>query len=388
MKTILPIKAPLRVALLIETSNGYGRGLLKGISHYIREHERWQVYLCDQDWGASPDFALRRWKGDGIIARIETPAIATALRGVKIPTVDVSSSRLMPKIPWFENDYPAIAKLAMEHFTARGFKRFAFCGDKRYQWAQWIRDHFTSMVRAAGYPCYVIEPNCHSALGNESELQEITAWVKSLPKPIALLACNDFAGRGVLEACRIASIQVPDEIAVLGQDNDEVFCELSTPPLSSIQQNSARIGYEAAAGLVGLMRGETLSNEGIFVPPIGIVTRQSTDVLAIEDRSVVQAVRFIREHACEGINVKDVLKAIPQSRRLLESKFRKVLGHTPHDEILNIQLAKVKLLLVETDHSMESIAERTGFNYVEYLSVAFKRIFGMPPSEYRKLNRR
>lgn len=388
MKTLLPKPPPLRVALLIETSNGYGRGLLKGISHYIREHEQWLVYLCDQDWGSSPGFALRRWKGDGIIARIETPAIAAALRGVKIPIVDVSSSRLMPKLPWFENDYHAIAKLALEHFTARGFKRLAFCGDRRYQWARWIRDHFTGIVREAGHACYVIEPKRHSALGNEIEMQEITAWVKSLPKPIGLLACNDFAGRGVLEACRIASIQVPDEIAVLGQDNDEVFCELSAPPLSSIQQNSARVGYEAAAGLARLMRGEALGNEGVLVPPSGIVTRQSTDVLAIEDRSVVQAVRFIREHACEGINVKDVLKALPQSRRLMESKFRKVLGHTPHDEILNIQLAKVKLLLVESDHSMESIAERTGFNYVEYLSVAFKRVFGMPPSEYRKINRR
>ena len=388
MKFHTPKTSAKRVALLIETSNAYGRGLLNGIAHYIRENERWQVDLCDQDWGAAPCFSLQQWKGSGIIARIETPAIAAALHGVKVPIVDLSSSRLMPEIPWFENDYQAIAKLAMEHFTARGFKRFAFCGDKKYQWAQWLREQFTELVVAAGFSCSVHEPESRSALGSEVELQEITRWVKDLDKPIALLACNDFAGRKVLEACHMASIQVPDEIAVLAEDNDEVFCELSAPPLSSIQQNSVRIGYEAAAGLARLMRGEKLGNEGTLVPPAGIVTRQSTDVLAIEDRSVVQAVRFIREHACERINVKDVLKALPQSRRLLESKFKKILGHSPHEEILNVQMARVKLLLVETDHSMESIAERTGFNYVEYLSVVFNRVFGMPPSEYRKLNRR
>ena len=373
------------MALLIETANAYGRGLLKGVVAYVREHEPWSVYLPEQGWGDKPSFDLKKYKVDGIIARIETPLIARVLKGIRVPIVDVSSSRLIPSLPWFENDYQAIAKLAFDHFLCRGFKRFAFCSDKRYKWAELLSAQFTSCVRSSGFPCYIHVPMKPKPFGSDEEINDIIAWVKKLPKPIAIMGCNDFRARQVLEACRREDISVPDEVAVLGEDNDEVFCDLSEPPLSSIVQNSKRIGYEAAACLSRLMKGEIASSQGVFIPPIEIVTRQSSDVLAIEDRTVVQAVRFIREHACEGINVKDVLKAVPHSRRLLESRFKKLLGRTPHEEILHIQISRIKQLLVESELSMERIAEKSGFAYVEYMSVAFKRVIGMPPSEYRRL---
>jgi len=191
----------------------------------------------------------------------------------------------------------------------------------------------------------------------------------------------------VLDACRRLGVPVPDEVAVVAVDNDELLCELAHPPLSSVIPNTRRTGYEAAALLDRLMNGGRARGETHLIPPLGVATRQSTDVLAIEDPHVSRAVRYIREHACDGINVRDVLRAVPQSRRLLEARFKKLLGRTPHEEILRVQLRRVKQLLTETDLPLETIAERTGFAHPEYLSVVFRREVGQPPSRYRAQGR-
>lgn len=382
------IKRRPKVALVIETSNAYGRGLLKGVLNYVRENGPWSLHLVEQHWGERPDVTLQNWQGDGVIARIETPVIVASLKGVTLPIVDLSSARLMPELPWYENDYRLIAQAALAHFLERGHKRFAFYGEPRFNWSRWLGEQFVAQVKEAGYACNVFEGLPPKDSGKPEESTAIAAWLKGLEKPVALLACNDFFGRMIIGICREHGVLVPDEIAVMGDDNDEVFCELSEPPLSSVQQNCVRIGYEAASGLDRLMRGEKLGNEGVFVPPIGVVTRQSTDVLAIEDRNVAQVVRYIREHACEAINMKDVLRVFPQSRRLLETKFKRIVGHSPHEDINNVRISLVKRMLIETDLSIEAIAERCGFAYVEYLSVAFKRTTGEPPSVFRQRNRR
>jgi len=201
------------------------------------------------------------------------------------------------------------------------------------------------------------------------------------------MACYDLRGQQLLDACRRCAIAVPDEIAVIGVDNDELLCELSDPPLTSLIPNTHRTGYDAAALLDELMSGKRPPAQAHLVPPVGVATRQSTDVVAIEDRSVAMAMRHIREHACDGINVKDVLRAAPQSRRRLESAFRRLFGRTPHEEILRLQLDRAKHLLVATDLPLSEIAERAGFAHVEYLSVVFKKQFGVPPSRYRARNR-
>jgi LacI family transcriptional regulator len=201
------------------------------------------------------------------------------------------------------------------------------------------------------------------------------------------MACYDFRGQQVLDACRRMNIAVPDEVAVIGVDNDELLCELANPPLSSVIPNTYRTGYEAAALLAEMMAGRSFRSEAHLIPPLGVATRQSTDVLAIHDRNIARAIHYIRNNACNGINVQDVIKAVPQSRRLLEKRFMKFLGRTPHEEIIRVQLDRVKQLLTQTDLPLEEIAPRTGFAHVEYLSVAFKRETGMPPSKFRAQNR-
>jgi LacI family transcriptional regulator len=380
-------KSP-KVALLIETSNAYARGLLRGIVNYLHQHRPWSIYLAEHGRGDRPPSWLSGWDGDGIIARIENQPIADALARLKIPIVDVSAARLLPKLPWFETDDAAIARLAAEHLLERGFKHFAYCGDPSFNWSNWRSEQFQQIIQNAGWNCHVYQVPGRGAVDDDEELESIIEWVRQLPKPSGIMACYDLRGQQVLDACRHIGVAVPDEIAVIGVDDDELLCELSSPPLSSVIPNTHRTGYEAAALLDRMMGGARVPGETYLIPPLGITVRQSTDVLAIEDATVAKAVRFIREHAFEGINVSDVLKAVPHSRRLLEGRFKKQLGRTPHEEIIRVQINRVKQLLTESDLSLEEIAERSGFRHVEYLSVVFKKKTGLPPSRYRAVNKR
>jgi LacI family transcriptional regulator len=377
-----------KVALLIETSNAYARGLLHGVVRYIREHTPWSFYLPEQGRGDVPPSWLAHWRGDGIIARIENEAIANAVADSGLPAVDVSAARMLPKLPWVETDDAMISRLASEHLLDRGFKHFAYCGDARFNWSNWRAERFEKCIAAANHTCHHYRPAIALNAPLEEQVSEIAAWLRNLPKPVAVMACYDIRGQQVLDACRNAGLDVPDEVAVIGVDNDEVLCDLSSPPLSSVIPNTQRTGYEAAALLEQMMSGRKVPPEGHFIPPIGVATRQSTDTLAIEDRAIAGAVRFIREHAFEQINVEQVLKHIPMSRRLFESRFKKLLGHTPHEEIIRVRMNRVKEMLTETDLSLADIAQRTGFEHVEYLSVAFKKREGMPPKRYRALNQK
>lgn len=369
-----------KVALLIETSNAYARGLLHGVVSYIREHEPWSFYLMEQGRGDDPPSWLAHWNGDGIIARIESERIAKAVVNSKLPTVDVSAGRYIPAIPWVETDDREIAHLATNHFLERGFKHFAYCGDDRFNWSRWRGDHFSKLLKAAGHRCHTFVPPRRQS---DTQITAMEGWLTQLPKPVGVFACYDIRGQQVLDACRNAGLAVPDEIAVLGVDNDELLCELSSPHLSSVIPDTHRTGYEAAALLARMMKGERLAVVEVRIAPIGVHRRQSTDVLATDDPHVVHAVRFIRHHACEPINVKDVLRAVPLSRKVLETRFKKLLNHTLHDEIMRVRVDRVKQLLVNTDLTLADIANRTGFEHSEYLSVAFKRETGFTPAVYR-----
>ncbi|HEV2972380.1 MAG TPA: DNA-binding transcriptional regulator [Pirellulales bacterium] len=374
------------VALLIETSNSYARGLLRGIYAYLREHDPWSIYLPELGRGDAPPNGLNSWRGDGIIARIENPQIAKAVRQTRAHAIDVSAERLIPDLPGVETDNEAIARLAFEHLFERGFRHMAYCGGGGFQWSVERHRWFTQLAEESGCTVSVFPPpglKCAPTDTWEHKAKELAVWLRKLRKPCGLMACYDVRGRQVLDICRRAGIAVPDEIAVVGVDNDDLLCSLAVPPLSSVVPDTLRAGYHAAELLDQLMAGRKVEAGLRLIKPTGIVTRQSSDVLATADPDVSSAVRFIRDHACDGIKMADVLRAIPVSRRVLENRFKKMLGHTPHEEILRVQLQRARQLLEETDLSVASIADRTGFKYVEYLSAVFKRHFGQPPSQYR-----
>ncbi|MEO7600051.1 MAG: DNA-binding transcriptional regulator [Opitutus sp.] len=371
-----------KIALLIETSNAYARGLVQGVVHYAREHGAWSFQMMEQGRGDDPPPWLADWDGDGVIARIETPRIARAVVKCGLPAVDLSAARLVAALPWVETDDREIAHLAAEHVLERGFKHFGYCGDSRFNWSVWRQGFFAEQVRQAGYGCHVYQPS-QTLAGSAADARGLADWLLGLPKPVGIMACYDRRGQQVLDACRNAGLAVPDEVAVIGVDNDELLCEIAAPPLSSVIPNTHRTGYEAATLLDRLMSGKKVPPTAHLIAPLGVAARQSTDVLAIDDREVANAVRYIREHACEGINVADLLRVVSLSRRMLEQRFQRLLGRTPHEEILHVRLNRVQRLLAETDLPLYQIAERTGFEHVEYLSVAFKREIGKPPRQFR-----
>lgn len=379
---------PPKVALLIETSNAYARELLHGVREWLRHHGPWTIFLSQTGRGAEPPQWLKGWKGDGIIARIETPMIARAVAAARLPAVDVSAARLLPELPWLETDDRAIAQTAAEHLRERGFREFAYVGDDRFNWSRWRRDAFAAHLTQHGLRCWdfaqvSLSDSSRGEADWETQLANLMRWLKSLPKPLGVFAGYDIRGMQILEACRRLELAVPDQVAVLGVDNDELLCDLADPPLSSVIPDVRRTGHEAASLLDRMMRGENIRGEGRLFVPLGVATRQSTDVVAVADRHISTAVRFIREHACNGITVAEIVKQVPLSRRVLETRFQQLLGRSPHEQIMAVKLDRVKRLLSETDLSLAAIADRTGFKHVEYLSVAFKRQVGVTASEYR-----
>lgn len=370
------------VAILIETTNPYARNLLLGVTRYIRERAHWSYYLIERRWGENPLPWLASWHGDGVIARIETHQIARAVAKTGLPAVDLSPSHLVPSIPCFAPDSDAIAKLAVDHFLERGFKTFAFCGEPRFGWAASRERSFARRLRREGfdYSTHSVSPEHYDPHERSVGLRR---WLRQLPKPVAVLACYDRLGLQVLDACRDEELAVPSEVAVLGVDNDRVLCNLAVPPLSSILDNARGTGYEAAALLDRMLSGERVDPTTRHVAPLGIEARQSTDVLAVEDRNIALAAQFIRDHACEGIRIADILRVVPLSRRVLEERFQRSFGVSPRQEIQRVRLNRVRELLAETDLPVYQIAERTGFENTEYLSVVFKRETGTTPREFR-----
>jgi LacI family transcriptional regulator len=380
------------VALLVESSRAYGRGVLHGIAEYVRLHGPWSIYMAERGLGDAPPVWLQDFRGDGIIARIENRRIARVITSLGLPTVDLRG--LLPdlEMPLIVTDDDAVAALAVGHFAERGFHHFAFCGFAGADYSDNRSEAFARFVTAKGLTCHEYHsPKPPASTGTEAREQlgwateaEVSRWIETLPKPVGVMACNDIRAQQVLTACRAIGVAVPDEVAVLGVDNDDVLCDLADPPLSSVVPDTRAIGYEAAALIDRLIDGQAAPRFMQKVAPLGVVTRRSTDVLAVEDRAISLAARYIREHACDGITVQDVLSQIPLSRSVFERRFTHIFGRTPKAEILRTQLDRVRRLLAETDLPLKQVAARTGFHHAEYMSAAFKQRTGQTPGQYRR----
>lgn len=381
-----------RVALLIESSRSYGRALLMGIAKYVRIHGPWSIEFEEGDPAEQFPKWFDRWKWDGVIARVSTQNMAGVLEGAGIPVVDLSGNLPQSRFARIRSDEEAVGAMAAEHLLARGFKNFAFFGFHGLDWSDWRRVSFEGRLGEAGFSCQAFELDapCTSLSAAESEAygerqeSEVMAWLRALPKPCGVMACNDVRGRTLLNCCREIGVAVPDEVAVIGVDKDEIFCELSAIPLSSVILNTQQIGFEAAALLDRLMAGEQAQPACILVKPVGVMARQSTDVLAIDDPHIAVALKLIRERACDGLNVDSLLKLVPLSRSVLERRFAQILGSSPKTEILRVRLERVCRLLAESDLSLAQVSHKAGFEHPEYMSRLFKKKMGITPGEFRK----
>jgi len=380
------------IALLIESSRASGRGLLHGIAKYARTHGPWSVYHHERSLGDAAPVSLFDWKPDGIIARLESRRLLEQIAKMNVPTVDVLGWHPRNGIPAFGNNRGKVVRMAVDHLSERGFRHFAYCGFPGLEYSRQRGELFAAYLEELGGRPYLFKIPRSTPVNTTAKVEAkgllhnkaLASWLTTLPKPVGLVACNDTRAQQVLTVCIENGIKVPDEVAVVGVDNDELLCEFCNPPLSSVALNNEKIGFEAATTLDAMMQGRKVPLEKTLVAPLGVVARQSTDVLAIEDSDVVEALRFIREHACDGIAVEDVVRHVAVSSSTLKRRFSALLGRSPKSEILRVQMERVKQFLAMTNLPLATIAERSGFHHVECLCKLFKKKTGKTPGQYRR----
>lgn len=375
-----------QVMLLVDTSSVYGRELIEGIGRYAAEHGPWSIYHEDRGLMDPLPPLLKRWRGDGIIARSVRKADLKRLLATGLPVVELFADFALSP-PQVSPNEESIGRLAADHFRQRGLGNVAwFAGD----WAWWVdtrRKAFSQAVQRSGDAVRYFELQPPRNGARRIDENELIAWINQLPKPCGVFCACDVYGIQVTNACRARGIAVPSQIAVLGVDNDPVVCSVSFPPLSSVDMNSRRVGYEAATLLDRMMAGEPPPEKNITVEPAQVITRASTDMLAVDDAEVAEAVRLIREHACRGLRVQEIVDALGLSRRVLQQRFQRALRRTPKQELMRVQIDRAKMLLAQTDLSVEHIARSTGFTAFEYFIRAFRRETGLTPRGYRKQSR-
>lgn len=373
------------MALLEEST-----AMLKGIALYSRSHRAWQAFLDDEARAESDPRWLHERRWSGVISRHTTPGMVKECERLKIPLVDLSDREPYPGVPKIRPDNPSLGHLGAEHFLERGFRQLAFSGFGNCGWACERRDGFVEAARLEGREVTVLDvdyPGDLTPEWDEEQIQLLSRWLQQLPKPVGVMACNDMRALQVITAAQLAQLLVPEQVAVLGANNDAVRCELSYPPLSSVATDPFQSGHQAAETLDRMMAGLPVEHSQLRIDPRGVVTRHSTDVLAVDDRNVAAALAYIREHACDGITVDQVLRHAAASRSQLEKKFRRFLGRSPQSEIRRVQIEQIRRLLVETEYPLKKIAELAGFEHVEYMSVVFKRITALTPGEFRRRHR-
>lgn len=385
-------KTKFKIALMIETSGSYGRGVLRGIARYSHLHGPWSFHVLTGHTSQNlPDMAS--WKGNGIIGRMNSPELLRAVAATGLPAIGLDipfnqSSYIegQNRISEVHPDPDAMADMAVNYLIKRGFRQFAFVGEGDRIWSTRRQDAVSRRVAEEGLPCHIYPcPETDSGKPSwDTEAAIMEQWVKELPKPIALIASNDERGREVLDAALEAGIAVPDDLAILGVDNDDILCDLCDPPLSSIEFNTMKVGFEVAKLMEELITGKRKKPKNLLAEPLGVVTRRSTNVFAMEDRKVAQAIGFIRDHAADPIHVPDVLKAVPISRRALELRFKQVMKHSINEEILLAHLQRAKELLCSTNLPVEEIAYMSGFSSCSYMGDVFKKRLQTTPARYRR----
>ncbi len=379
-----------KVALLVETSRGFGRDFLLGIARYSRLHGPWSFHITPGDYKQVVP-SMKQWGGTGIIARIADERTAQAVINANLPTIAIgltdeqmSPGSPLAKFSEISSDPREVSRLAAEHLLERRLTRFAYVGSDDRGWSRRREKLFRSYLGERGFAPYVYAgPKRVRDRVWEREQAFLAKWISKLPTPIGVFSCDDDRGRGVLEACKLAGLNVPEDVAVVGVDNDEVFCELADPPLSSIALNAETAGYRAAALLDAMMQGRVKKRQKIVVEAVGVITRRSTDIVAVDDDDIAKALQFIRRQHGRGLSVDRVAEEVAMSRRSLEKRFRETIGRTILEEIQLTRLDRAKRLLLETTYSISKVAELAGFGSAGYFIQFFQKQVGKTPRRYR-----
>ena len=371
------------VAVILDPTNLYQRRILRGIAEHVHRAGGWRLFIEPQAADMVPD--PRTWRGDGVIAYFGDRRISRLVERLGVPAVSIErgDDELPARIPLVMTDNAAIGRLAADHFLERGFEHLAYCGaTEPAYWCGPRGEAFAAAARSAGVTCETFVRQHKLARDWLPALEALAEWIASLPTPLGILAVNDARARHVVEACRMAGRQVPGDVAVLGIDNDDMLCDLTTPPLSSVDHDTRAIGRRAAELLDDLMRGRRPSGV-VVVPPVGVAARRSTEVLAVADAEIAAAVGFLRANFADPVRVEDVSRASGLSLSALKARFKAVVGRPVHAELQRLRLEEARRLLSTTDMPVKKVSALAGFTDISHFTTAFRKHAGAPPGRYR-----
>lgn len=370
---------------IIAVIGPYGNRLLLGVSQFAKTVGGWQLILAPDfnDSAESPDSL----KHQGVIGQFFDDHIPNWLRKHSIPAVNLGSSCEHSSLPTVMEDNLAIGQMGAQHFIDRGFEHLAFFYDPfEAYWSQARGQGFLSQAEQAGLRVHRLKPT--PDMDNTQQQGYFIREIKALPRPLGLMACNDSYALNLAYFLMNADIAVPEDVALLGVDNDEVTCEMSPVPISSVQPDFIQAGYRGAELLWNQMQGQAVPPETHeFIAPKDIVVRRSTDIMAISDRDVARALQYFHEHLGDNITIEDASEAVAMSRRSLEKRFQATLGRSPGEELSRLRLEKARNLLLHTDMTMGNIATACGFGDPAYFSRAFSKAEGIPPTKFRESHR-
>jgi LacI family transcriptional regulator len=361
---------------------------IDGVLRYARDHGcNWSYITAPESLSLSV-LDLVGWPGDGILAALNTAEEAACAAALAIPVVNISSALVRSPVPRSIVDNHAIGALAADHLVSKGFQTYAFYGLSDVQYSKDRHAGFEERLTAAGYHSVEFLSKPTFGLGGNGWLQQyhvLADWLSQLPTPCGLFAVSDYRARQALDACRQVELKVPEQIAVIGVDNEQVICEHAFPTLTSVARNDQLEGYRAAAMLHRLLQGKRVSLEEDPIPPLQVVERESTATFAVADARLRQALSFLHEHIEKPITIDQITEHAGVSRRWLEYAFRDVLGETPYQYLRRQRLAMARRLLAENpSDKVYAIAQQTGFSSAKQLAIAFHQDFGMSPREYRR----
>jgi LacI family transcriptional regulator len=377
------------ITLLFNANKVYDRQVIEGIGRYLQTSRvSWDIYL-EEDFLTRLDH-IDEWSGDGIIADFDDPSIEAGLKGISLPIVGVggsySNARHYPDVPYVATDNAALMEAAYLHLKRKGLERFAYYGLPAGPQSKWASEREKALVKLChqdGYDCSIFLGQATKLQNWQQLMASLTEWLQSLPTPIGVVAVTDARARHVLQACDLIGKEVPDTISIIGIDDDDIARNLSRISLSSVSQGAIEMGFQAAKLLHRKMETPKLRNRRILVPPSGVVERQSTDFKALRDTAVIQAMHFIRQRACSGIKVSQVLDFVGISRSNLETRFFNEMGHSIHSEIHNTKLTHACNMLQSTSLSTEQVSAQSGYPSLQYMYAVFKKHFNQTPAQYR-----
>ncbi|WP_337880777.1 DNA-binding transcriptional regulator [Rheinheimera sp.] len=383
-------KAKHSITLLFNANKVYDRQVIEGIGHYLQSSKvDWDIYL-EEDFSCRLEH-IHEWGGDGIIADFDDINIQQALALWNKPVVGVGGSYAnaedYPAVPYVATNNFALVEAAYEHLKRKGLDSFAFYSvpvDDNHRWARERENAVRKLTAQDGFDCQIYQGHCTRPETWQYAMNRLTDWVQSLPKPVGIIAVTDSRARHLLQACEHLGIIVPDQVSIIGIDDDDIARFLSRISLSSVTQGCFEMGYQAAKLLHTQLNNIDVGKKRTLVAPVGVASRQSTDYKALRDPYVIQAMHYIRRNASRGVKVEQVTDYVGISRSNLEQRFRAERGHSIHTELHNQKLTRACKMLLETQVSPTEIANICGYPSLQYMYAVFKRHFGQTPKEFRE----